>query len=190
MTGVLLQPPGRFRSLLAIATLAAMMVAPAHAADNQALGDINGVPADLTDSNTFTITPSTLALVKTAFLTNGTELTSGDSVPAGTVVRFMIYIDNTTAVPVTNVNVQDVLDAGFAYQAGTIKTDNSVATGGGTAAIYAAVNATAVLDDGVDATDEAGISGATISAGSGAGNVQLDIVASTVWAMLLEVTVQ
>jgi uncharacterized repeat protein (TIGR01451 family) len=162
----------------------------AYAADNTATGDIAGVGADLTDSNIFTVNLSTLALVKTAFLTDGTQLTSGDAVPSGTLVRFMIYIDNPTAVDVSDVNVQDVLDPTFTYQAGTIKVDNSQATGATEAAIYAAVNATGALDDAVDLVDVAGITGATVSAGSSAGNQQLDILASRVWAMLIEVRVQ
>lgn len=177
-----------FASVLTLIALAA--VAPAFAADNQATGDVNGVPGDLTDSNVFTITGSALALVKTAFLTDGTELTSGASVPSGTRVRFLIYIDNTTAVAVSNANVEDVLDPGFGYQVGTIKVANTTPTGANAATIYAAVNATTALGDPVDGTDVAGITAATVSAGSGAGNQQLDLAASAVWAMLFEVAVQ
>lgn len=162
----------------------------AFGADNTATGDIAGQGADLTDSNVFSINSTTLALVKAAFLTDGTQLASGVSVPKGTNVRFLVYVDNTTTIPVADVNAADVLDALFAYQAGTIKVDNSVATGATAAAIYASVNATGALGDAVDGSDVAGISGTTVSAGSGAGNQQLDIAASSVWAMLFEVEVQ
>jgi hypothetical protein len=162
----------------------------ALAADNTATGDIAGQAADLTDSNVFTINSTTLALVKAAFLTDGTALASGTNVPKGTNVRFLVYVDNTTPIPVSDVNAADVLDALFAYQAGTIKVDNSVATGATAAAIYASVNATAALGDAVDGSDVAGIAGATVSAGSAAGNQQLDVAASSVWAMLFEVEVQ
>lgn len=179
--------------VLAIAVLTAWAWPGAtFAADNTATGDINGVGGDLTDSNTFTINSSTLALVKTAFLTDGTQLGTGDSVPKGTNVRFLIYLDNPTGVPVTNVNVSDTLvggAGGFAYVANSIKVDNSVGTGGTEAAIYAAVNATAALTDANDG-DVAGISGAVVTAGSTGGNAQLDIAASAVWALLFEVTVQ
>ncbi|NNE43223.1 MAG: hypothetical protein HKN12_03370 [Gemmatimonadetes bacterium] len=175
--------------LMLALVLAVVAAAPAFAIDNTATGDIKGVSGDLTDSNTFTINASTLALTKTAWLTDGTQLTSGTSVPSGTQVHFMIYVDNTTAVPVTNVNLSDPLAAGFTYTANSIRVDNTVATGATEAAIYAAVSTATVLDDGTDATDVAGIAGTTISAGSTTSNTQLDIAGSAVWAILFEVTV-
>ncbi len=183
--------PFAFAVALGVAVLAlGFFPSNALAADNDATGDIGGDATDLTDSNTFTLNSTTLALVKTAFLTDGTQLTSGATIPKGTLVQFMVYIDNSTAIAVDDVNVQDVLDVAFTYQAGTIKVDNSQNTGATEAAIYAAVNATAALDDAVDGVDEAGISGTTISAGSGAGNAQLDIAGSKVWAMLFTVEMQ
>jgi uncharacterized repeat protein (TIGR01451 family) len=176
--------------IVAALLVASVMVVPVFAADNQATGDINGVDGDLTDSNLFTINSATLALVKTAFLTSGTELSSGAVVARGTTVRFLIYIDNTTSVPVSNVSLEDVLDPLFAYQAGTIKVANSSPTGSNSATIYAAVNAAPALGDIVNGADVAGISGATISAGSVAGNQQLNLAGSSVWAMLFEVVVQ
>jgi hypothetical protein len=177
---------------LTIASVAVLGAAPAgvFAADNQATGDIAGDGSDLNDSNVFTLNTTTLGLVKTAFLTDGTQLTSGDDVARGTAVQFMVHVDNPTDVPVIDLNLEDVLDPAFVYQASTIKVDNSVASGSPPAAIYAAVNAAATLDDAVDAVDVAGISGTTVSAGSGAGNAQLDIAADRVWAILFTVEVQ
>jgi hypothetical protein len=104
-------------------------------------------------------------------------------------VQFLVYVDNTTAFSVDDLNVSDVLDPAFVYQTGTIRVDNSVATGANHAAIFAAVSAAAALTDGNDA-DAAGISGTTITAGSGGGNAQVDIAASRVYAVLFDVTVQ
>ena len=176
---------------LPVILLAVAMLIPgtALATDNNATGDIAGDATDLTDSNTFTLNSVTLALVKAAFLTDGTALTSGDSLPKGTLVKFMVYVDNTTGVQADDVNVQDILAAGFVYQAGTIKVDNSVATGSTEAALYAAVNATSALTDAIDG-DAAGISAATISAGLSAGNAQVDALASSMWAILFTVEVQ
>ncbi|MEZ4648040.1 MAG: hypothetical protein R3E97_04495 [Candidatus Eisenbacteria bacterium] len=166
-----------------------MPTAELWAADNTATGDIGGVDADLTDSNTFTLNSSTLALVKAAFLnSSGAALSSGSSVPKGTLVDFLIYVDNTTGVGVSNVNISDPL-TGFTYQADTIKVDNSQNTGATAAAIYASVDAQSALDDAVDGVDVAGISGSTISAGSGAGNAALNIAASKVWAILFTASV-
>jgi hypothetical protein len=176
-----------FRVLVALILLAGSV---ANAADNTATGDIAGVPADLTDSNTFTINSTTLSLVKTAFLTDGTQLPSGTTVPSGTLVQFLVYLDNPTAAPVPDVHIQDVLDPAFVYEAGTIRADNSLATGATEAAIYAAVSGTVPLDDAVDGVDVAGIAGATVSAGGGAGNAQADAGANAVWALLFTVRVQ
>jgi uncharacterized repeat protein (TIGR01451 family) len=177
---------------LLVITFASLLLAPsvARAADNQALGNVAGVDADLNDSNIFTINSSLLALVKAAFLADGTALTSGATVPRGTLVKFLIYVDNTTGVPVADVNVSDTLDATFVYQAGTIKVDSSQATGATPAAIYAAVDAAAALTDAVSGADVAGIAGIVISAGSGAGNATVTVPGSQVWAMLFTVSVQ
>ncbi len=157
---------------------------------NTATGTIAGVDADLDDSNTFNINTTTLALVKTAFLSDGTPVADGADVPKGTTVKFMIYVDNTTDVPVSNVSLSDVLNAAFAYQAGTIKADASQATGATAANIYAAVNAAAALTDAVSGVDGAGITGATVSAGSDATNATVNVAANTVWALLYTVKVQ
>ncbi len=184
--------PDGVTSLAAVFLVVAAVQVPvaARAADNQATGDIAGNAANLGSSNTFTINSSQLSLVKTAFLTDGTPIASGTTVAKGTPVKFMIYMDNTTAVPVDSVNVQDALNAAFVYQPGTIRVSNAANTGSTVAQIYAAVNAAAPLTDGVSNADVAGISGSTISAGSGAGNALVTVPASKVWAIMFTVKVQ
>ena len=118
----------------------------AQAAFNTGTGDVAGVDADLTNSTPFELLSSpTLALVKTAFLTStGAELTTGDSLPTGTQVDFMIYVNNASSIQITDVSVQDILDPLFLYSPGTIRLDNSVGDCGAAcdtaekAAIYAA----------------------------------------------------
>lgn len=180
----------RFAVFVAIGLVGLLVFAPpgARAADNTATGDIGGVGGDLTDSNTFTLNTTTLALVKTAFR-GGTELASGATVPRGTLVQFMVYVDNPTAFPVVDVNISDVLDPAFVYQPGTIRVDNTAPTGSTNAAIYAAVSAAGTVSDGNDG-DAAGINVTTITAGSGGGNAQVDIAASAVYAVLFDVIVQ
>src|SRR6266850_4655119 len=97
----------------------------AFAADNQALGDIAGNAANLGSANIFTINSTQLSLVKAAFLTDGTPIASGTTVARGTPVKFMIYMDNSTSVPVDSVNVQDALNAAFVYQPATIRITSS-----------------------------------------------------------------
>jgi uncharacterized repeat protein (TIGR01451 family) len=167
------------------------MLAPgaALAADNTATGDINGVATALNPSNTFTINASTLSLVKTAFLSDGTQLASGATVPAGTTVRFLIYVDNPTGVPVADLSVEDNLAAGFSYLPGTLRTDATQASGAAEPALYAAAASTSPLTDAADG-DVASIAGALVSAGSTGGNAQIDLAAGSVRTLLFDVTVQ
>ena len=175
---------------LAACTLALALAPTARAADNTATGDIAGGANTLTNSNTFTINTTTLALVKAAFLADGTPLASGASVPKGSLVKFLIYIDNNTTVPADSINVADPLAAQFTYQPGTLKVDVSQASGATAAAIYAAVNAGSALTDAVTAADVVGVTGSTVSAGLSAGNSNVAIPANRVWAVLFSVKVQ
>lgn len=179
------------RATIAIVIGAAVLISStALAATNQGTGDIAGDAAALTASNVFSLNSAQLALVKRAFLPDGTALASGANVPTGTLVKFLIYIDNTTTVPVSDLSAQDILAATFAYQAGTLKIDNSVATGATEAAIYAAVNAQTAGSDVVDG-DAVSLSGSTINVGNQSqANAQLDIAASKVFAVLFTVKMQ
>jgi uncharacterized repeat protein (TIGR01451 family) len=182
-----------------LAGMASMIISvSAFAADNTGTGDIGGVAADLTNSNTFTLNSTTLAITKRAFLADGTALTSGATLPRGTVVKFMLYVNNNTAVAVNDISMQDVLDATFSYQAGTIKVDNSVAncaaatcTGPEEAAIYTAVDAASALTDAAG-DDVASHAAGTINLGNSVvgTNAQLNAAANTVYAVLFTVTMQ
>jgi len=185
---------------LMLAALGLLLAAPVvQAASNQGTGDIAGIDADLADSNVFNLNSTTLALVKRAFTTTGTPIADGASLPRGTLVKFMIYVNNNTTFPVTDMSVRDVLDPLFAYQAGTIKVDNAVAacaaaacTGAEEAAIFASADAQAARTDAVDA-DVASYSAATTTIDAGNQNVangQLDVAASTVWAVVVTVRMQ
>lgn len=172
----------------------------AMAADNTGTGDIAGDAGALTDSNTFTLlsTGSALALVKTAFLADGTPLTSGATLPTGATVKFMIYVNNNATVAMTDISIQDVLDPLFAFQAGTIKVDSSVAncaaaacTPAEQAAIFAAVDASGALTDAVNGDAVSFTGGDTVDAGNqNQANAQLDVPANSVLALLFSVTMQ
>lgn len=173
----------------------AMVLVPAavHAAPNTAVGDIAGVPADLNDSAPFNLNTTTLGLAKVAFLPDGTQLTSGDSVPKGALVQFVIYIDNTTAVPVSDVSIQDVLDPTFVYQAGTMVV-STLATGSAAGAIWSQLDtAGTAVTDAQAAGDVASFNGTdTIDFGNqnAGSNDQLDVPASSVWAVRMTVKMQ
>lgn len=173
----------------------------AQAADNQGTGDVASDPAALVDSNIFQLfsTGSALTLVKTAFLTStGAELTSGATLPQGTLVDFMIYVNNSGSVVVSDTSIQDVLDPLFLYQAGSIRVDNAVAncaadpcTNLEEAAIYASAILVGASTDAVDAPDVASITGATIDVGNeNAANGQQDAAANRVLAVVFTVQVQ
>ena len=99
----------------------------AQAATNTGTGDVAGVGADLVDSNIFTLTSSTPTLVKIAFLAGGgAALTSGDTLPSGTSVDFVIYLNNEADSTILDVTIQDQL-IGFTYTAGTIRVLNTTA---------------------------------------------------------------
>ena len=180
-------------SIAAVVLVTVAMIASASmsfAADNQAAGDIAGNAGNLGNSNIFTINSTQLSLVKAAFLTDGTPIANNSTVAKGTPVKFLIYLDNTTAVPVDSVNVNDVLAAAFVYQPNTIRISNTVNSGSTVAAIFAAADAASALSDAVSNADVAGITGATISAGAAAGNGLVTVPASKVWAVLFTVRVQ
>jgi len=177
-----------------------MLSQAAQAENNIGTGDVAGDPLALVDSNVFVLNSAgALTLVKTAYLTAaGTALTSGATLPTGTQVDFMIYVNNLSSVPITDISMRDVLDPLFLYQGGTIRVDNAVANCALAACTQAeidAVYASAILPanartDGVDA-DTASFAGVTVDAGNqNVANGQLDVAANTVMALVFTVTVQ
>ena len=181
-------------TVTAMAFIAAALLIPgsAMAAPNQGTGDIGGIDADLTNSNIFSLSSATMALNKMAFLADGTQLVTGATLPRGTEVRFVIYVDNTTTFPITDVSIQDVLDPAFAYQTGSMKYNNALAAGASEALIYTTVNAVAasVATDAIS-DDVASAVGVTINAGNqNAANSTVNISPSSVWAILFRALMQ
>jgi uncharacterized repeat protein (TIGR01451 family) len=180
-------------TVTAMAFMAAALLLPgsAMAAPNQGTGDVGGIDADITNSNIFSLSSTTLSLTKTAFLADGTQLNTGDTLARGTEVRFVIYIDNTTTFPLNDVSVQDVLDPAFLYIGGSMKVDNTIASLASEAVIYSTVNNLGtVITDGPDG-DVGSFAGVTIDAGNqNAANSTLDIAGSSVWAILFRALMQ
>ncbi len=180
--------------------LAAGSIQPAFAEDNTGTGNVAGDPAALADSNIFVLnsTGAALTLVKTAWMTgDGSPIGSGSTVPQGTSVDFMIYINNLASVAINDVSIQDILDPLFLFQGGTIRVDNSVANcaaaacnAGEEAAIYAAASVVAANSDLVDA-DTSSFAGVTVDAGDqSVANGTLNVAANTVLAVVFTVQVQ
>jgi uncharacterized repeat protein (TIGR01451 family) len=184
--------------ILLVASVLALAPSVALAAPNTGTGDINGVDGDLTNSSVFNLSAVTLGLIKTAFLSDGTELGDGDSVPSGTTVHFLIYVNNSTAVPVDDVTIQDTLNAAFTYTATSIRVDNSescalaVCDNTEEGDIFTAVLAQTPLSD-TPGNDVGSYDTPTTTVDVGDGNeitnAQVDILANRVYAVLVTVTV-
>ncbi len=191
----------RLAATACAAMLAMSSLQTALAEDNTGTGDVNGDPAALADSNVFQLftTGTSLALVKTAFMTSdGSPIATNSTVPQGTNVDFMIYINNLGSVAINDVSIQDVLDPLFLYQAGTIRVDNSVGDcalavcdAAEEAAIYAAASAVAANTDAVNLGDTSSFAGVTVDAGDqSVANGTLNVAANTVLAVVFTVQVQ
>jgi hypothetical protein len=170
----------------------------AQAAPNQGTGDVAGDGAALGNSNVFNLSSaSALTLVKTAFLTvGGTPLADNDTVPAGTSVDFMIYINNESSVAINDVSIQDVLNVAFTKDVDNIHIDTAVADCGVTcdaaeeAAIYASAIATGALSDAAG-DDTVSFAALTVDAGNSVvgTNTRLDVPANKVLALVFTVVV-
>ena len=189
---------GKIMQRIAALTLGVFLILSplAQAAVNTGIGDVAGVGADLVDSNPFTLNRTLPTLVKAAFLTVGnTALLSGTTLPAGTSVDFLIYINNEADVGILDVGIQDAL-VGFTYVASSIRVLNTTAecaltlcTVAEELTIYDDARVTAPLSDGVDA-DSASFAAATVEVGNNvtAGNAQQDAAANFVLAVVFTAT--
>jgi hypothetical protein len=113
--------------------------------------------------------------------------------------KFVLYINNTDAAR-ADVSLQDVLDAAFTYQTGSMKVSNSIAACAAAACdadeettIFTTLDTSGTaLTDAVDDPDvasyEAGTGTIDVGDGAEAGNGQLDINADSVWGLIFEVT--
>ena len=183
-------------TVTAMAFIAAALLIPgsAMAAPIQGTGDIGGIDADLANSNIFSLSSTTLGLTKMAFLADGTQMTTGATLPRGTEIKFVIYVDNTTLFPLNAVSIQDVLDSTFAYQAGSMKVDNTIPSLSTDAVIYSTVNAVATTLTDLPGADVASydIPTRTIDVGDSVevGNNPLDLAANRIWAILFRAIMQ
>ena len=173
----------------------------AQAADNTGIGDVAGDTDALVNSSVFQLFSSgALTLVKTAFLTaDQTPLTSGATLPAGTDVDFMIYVNNTSDLVIADVTIEDVLDALFLYTPGSIRV-NTIAectlvacTPAEELVIYNAARIVGAGSDPAVAGDSVSFTaGTTVDVGDDnqAGNDEQDAAANSVLAVVFTVTVQ
>jgi len=155
---------------------------------------INNRALTLPEIQTLATCNPNLIIIKRAFQTDGTPIPTGSVVPDYLEFKYLLYINNSGGAR-TDVSVRDVLDTAFQYQLESIQVDNSVAecaaavcTPAEELAIFTAViGALPVLTDALG-DDVVSYAAPTIDAGNGnVGNLQLDINANTVWAILFSV---
>lgn len=185
-------------SLLAVS----LLTTSALAATNQALGSIGTVSADLADSNIITLNSQGLSLFKRAFLaSDNSVIADGSTLPSGTKIRFLIYVNNPTAYAVGDVRVTDQL-AGFTYvtllNGGVLREANvpnacaaAACSAGEESGILTAVLATADKTEAADADSLSYDSGTTtVSAGLTANTTSITANATSAWGMVFEATIQ
>ncbi len=138
-----------------------MATSSVFAATNIGRGNIGADPTTpdsdyVTDSAVLTITSATLAVLKVAFLDDdtGTQISDGSSVVKGTIVKFMIYVDNTTATAALDIRLQDLLnEVDFTYQTNSLSWNNNVTASAAPLATIFANTDTSGANTGVALTD-------------------------------------
>ena len=196
----------RLAATACAAILAMSSIQSVFAENNTGTGDINGDSAALADSNVFQLssTGAGLELVKTAWMTSdGSPINSGSTVPQGTSVDFMIFVNNLGSIDINDVSIQDVLDVLFTYQTDSIRVANVAlpSTGGSCAVavcttaeeaeIYAAASVVATNGDATGDSDTSSFAGTTVDVGDeNAANDPLNVTADRVLAVVFTVQVQ
>ena len=187
-------------ALLAIVTVA-LLFGPtsAMAATNTATWNISGVVQPDATFDLVSFNAGNITLTKTAFLVaDGSELTDGATVPSGTPVDFMIFINNKNTAAVNNINISDDLvtaPAGFTYTANSLRFSTTAectlqaCDQGERAALYAAAVAPNTYTDATG-DDEASVVAGVVTAGlNGTTNTQLNVAAQTAYALVFTATV-
>jgi len=121
-----------------------LLAGPAMAAVNIGTANLGADPTSpdndfITDSTPLTISSTQLTVVKRAFVddNSGSEIASGSTVVKGTIVKYMIYIDNSTSAQATEVRFIDLMDeVALTYQANSLRWNNNVTN---TAATFATI---------------------------------------------------
>ncbi len=154
----------RIRRLCHAIFMGCLLITPASwAATNIGRANLGADPTNpdtdyITDSPTLTLTSITLAVVKKAFLDDdtGTEIADGSSVVKGSIVKFMIYIDNSTSTQSSDVRLEDQLnDTDFTYQANSLSWNNNVTNTATAVATIFANTDTSGANTGVALSDAA-----------------------------------
>jgi uncharacterized repeat protein (TIGR01451 family) len=193
---------------LCLALITSIWAADVMAATNQATD--GGGAITLTASGNVTVNSAAMQLVKQVWTTAGACLASSPAdatcnasattvtVAAGTQLKFVIFVRNTTDLPLSDVRFQDVIDVtatGFTYAPASMKHATATLDTAPLATIYADANG------GTNETDAAEIVGTnyasynsglantiTIGAVVGQVNATLNVAAHTTFSLLFQAT--
>jgi hypothetical protein len=136
-------------------------------------------------------------LYKRAFSSIGTPIINSATLPIGSEIKFLMYINNKGGF-VSDINVLDILDtATFSYVENSLKMDNTIGecaantcTAAEEALIFSAVDDNTALSKGTDNDGVRYDDVNTVEAGEGTtNNGQVDVNGNTVWALLFSVTI-
>lgn len=186
-----------YRTAFSVCLSAGMMILvlmlgcpPAAFSASNTVVDPGGGSVSLGSSGPVTVNSVQLALVKQATDLAGTILASGTNVTPGQTIYFVLYVDNTSAVPANDIRITDQLDeSAFTYVANSMET-TVVPTGSTNAAIWAGAwspvsDAVGAPDDIASITDSGGPAGPdrlTVGAVAVQANQTLNISGNTLRA--------
>ena len=128
---------------------------------------------------------------------DGTPITDGAQLAAGTEIKFLIYINNKGGA-ISDISIQDILDPAFTFVDDSLQFDNSqpacasnTCSAAEELAIFTAVSGTTTIVNGPTGTDVSYNTGTrTVHVGdqNESGNSQVDVAANSVYAILFSVT--
>ncbi len=193
----------RLSLVIGLSLLSSLFTLGAQAATN-AVTDPGGGGVSLTGSGNVTVNSTQLALVKQVYDASGNCLASSPTdagcnggatsvtVPVGTPLKFMIFVRNATAIALTDVRFQDVLDTsgtGFTYTAASLKYDSAQADNATIANLYTAANGGTAQTDALGAPDDfaSHVAGTiTVGAVTGQANSSVSLGANKTFALMFQ----
>jgi len=187
---------GMLRSVLLAVFTVAMIFGPsaALAATNTANWDIGGTAQTAATITINSYANGSVTLTKLAFLTDGTQLLDGATVPQGTEVRFVLAVANGNTFQMNDISLNDDLaPAGFTKVAGDFSHITIAGTGLTASVIYnevtgAGAGTPLTATAAVTGDDIASFVGTTVQIGTTAGDTQLDVAGTSTWAIIFNAT--
>jgi len=154
--------------------------------------------SQMSQAQATTSTPA-LTIIKQVWLPNGTSPLAAPVAAVGSPLDFLIYVKNTTAISVSDVRINDILDENaFDYVSGTLRQTNALADSATDLQIFTAAGIGALQSDVVDgdvasAVDTGGLPAVdriTVGAVAGQANGVLTIAPNSTFALRYRVRIK